>query len=345
MTQKWLQFQREILSDPIRPIYVLAGEEVFQIEEAIAAVRKKLLGTGSENNDFLLELFDGEGLEGSALISAVQRLPGLFDAQDSKRLVICRRFDKASAAVLESMAGYWEDPNPSTCLVLTVHKLDKRKAWVKHIEERGFVLETHEPFDRDWPRWQVYFERKLAKQFGPAAWDTLVESSGRSLSNAWMESTKLASYVGTQPKITREDVQLVVGNHPESDIFAFCEDVANGELLAAHTKYRKLISTGESEIKLLALLLRLFRQVRICRALLDRGITDNRQFASEAGIPPFVVPKRLQQARALTLGRLDHVLKILADTDYRLKMGKGTLFDNLLIEAAPWIARPSSSAR
>jgi DNA polymerase III delta subunit len=96
-------------------------------------------------------------------------------------------------------------------------------------------------------------------------------------------------------------------------------------------KLHRLLLSGESEIKLLSILLRHFRQVAVCLSLMERGVRDPKVMAPQIGVPPFFVPKIQALARGYDRATLDAVMRRLADCDYRLKTGEGSLWGDFLV--------------
>jgi DNA polymerase III subunit delta len=147
-----------------RPFYVVVGEEPFQTSEILLRLKRFFLKGENQiafNTTFNYETWDGEHLNGADLLTSLNTVPGLFDGPDSLRLVTCSRFDKVSASALEALDPYFRNPSPTTCFVLLCNKVDKRKSWYKKVDEKGAVIDVNEPYEREWPRWHGYFEKKI----------------------------------------------------------------------------------------------------------------------------------------------------------------------------------------
>jgi DNA polymerase III subunit delta len=330
------QLFKELEGGAGKPIYAVVGDEPFQAGEI--AVRAKAIFAGEEGDAALnYEAWDGEGLDGSAFRRSLETLPGLFDGPETRRLILCPRFDRATAGALEPIADYFDNPVPSTCLILFAAKADKRKHWYRAVEAQGAVLEIHEPHERDWPKWLAYFERRCGKRIEPEAWERLVESGGRRLAAVWNEVQKAAAFAGESPRITIEDsaAAFAVGG---ADVFELVEDVACRRAFPAMRRFQELRGEGESEIKLLALLVRQFRLIDGYRSLTARGVTDNKTLASELRIPPFVLAKVKGQSHFHPEG-VAATLELLAECDYRLKSGEGSLFEQFFVRYFPRVAR------
>lgn len=313
-----------------KPFCLLVGEEYFQLTEVLDKLKAFFLKEGTDPT-FIFEKWDGEGLDADKLLESLQTLPGLFSDANETRLVICQRFEKVSASNLEKLESYFSDPSPSTCFVLIAGKADKRRAWYKAVEKKGAILEFSEPSDREWPRWQTYFEKKVGKKFEGKAWDIFVDASGWKLSSVWGEVEKAATFVGESTIISEEAARSLAFAQDVPDVFEFADNVILKKKGAVLRSYEKMLRTGESDIKLLAILVRQFRMVKECQRLMREGITDPKVLAPKIGSHPFYVSKVQAQSKLYSREALQNTLNLLTEADYRIKTGQGSLFENVLV--------------
>lgn len=321
------QALRDIEAGSLAQVYAVVGEEPFQVSEFVEKLRAKI----AQSEGFNYDVFDAESVPPADLLASLDTLPGLFDAPDAIRLVVCRRFEKAPALLWERLEPYFKSPNPQTVFLLVSEKLDRRKNAVKDIEKSGTVIEVNEPYDREWPKWRGFFEKRCGKSIEPAAWEALVDAGNRMLSLVAGECEKAALFVGERKEIRLQDVRDVSGTHSVDDVFQLSEDVVARRSLSAMLKLHRLLLSGESEIKILAILLRHFRQVAVCLQLMEKGIRDPKVMAPQIGVPPFFVPKIQELARGYDVASLNAVMRRLAACDFRLKTGEGTLWGDFLV--------------
>jgi DNA polymerase-3 subunit delta len=312
-----------------KPLYLIAGEEPFQAGEIVHRLKAYFLKDPTDQ-EFNFESWDGEGLDAASLLGSLQTLPGLFGG-DKNRLILCHRFEKAAPSQVELLDGYWRDPSPTTCLVLLCTKVDKRKGWYRAIDEHGQVIHVSEPYDREWPKWQAYFERKIQKKVDPGAWDILVQSSGRQLSLLWAELQKMVTYVGTRTRITAEEVLALTSSTGGADVFEFADDVLCRRAPAALRRYQRLLHSGENEVKILSILVRQFRLVEQCQQLMRKGIQDSKTISAQIGTAPYFLPKIQQQAAHHSPQQLSQTFHRLAETDFRMKTGESGLWEAFLV--------------
>lgn len=323
------QLFKEIDSRELRPYYLIVGEEPFQIGEILERLKTRLVPADAA--DFQYEAWEGEGLDGGSFKASLEELPGLFSGPDSLRLVVARNFERAPVGALEIVESYLKDPVASTLLVMVASKVDKRKNWYRTLDQQGGVLEVSEPQDREWPKWHGYLERKSGKRIEPEAWERLVASSQKRLSTLWTEIQKTTTFVGDAPQIRGADVALVAAGEAGEDIFALAEDVLLRRAESAFRRFHRLLKEGESEIKILSILVRQFRIVQQYRALAKKGVTDSKVIGPQIGVHPYFVSKVAAQAKAHNEASLQRALVSLADADYWLKTGTGGVFETFLV--------------
>jgi DNA polymerase-3 subunit delta len=323
------QIFKELDQNKVRPFYLIVGDEPFQISEITHKIKAHFITT-KDSADFTYETFDGETSDPNQLMASLNMLPGLFDEPNSYRLIKCDRFDKFNAGSLDILKPYFDNPSPTTAFLIIANKIDKRKAWVKTAQQKGLVVEVSEPYDNDWPRWRPYFEKKSGKQIEIPAWEYLVECSGKTLSLVWQEVQKAATYVGDKPAITFEDLESLLSSNLKSDIFRFADDVIAKRKFLAMKGFEALTLEGESEIKILSILVRQFRMVERCQRLLEAGVQDPKVLAPEIGTHPYFLGKILELAKKQSPQEIQKGIHWLAETDYSLKTGQNRLFESFL---------------
>lgn len=317
-------------SNDWKPLCLVVGVEPFQANEILSQFKKRFVGE-DVSQALNYEVWDGEGLNAPDLINSLDMLPGLFSVEEEIRLIVCQRFDKVAPAHLELIQNYFNNPSNSTVFLMFAEKVDKRKGWYKAVDDGGDIIEIREPYDREWPKWAGYFEKKYHKRIEPAAWELMVSATGRCLSFLASEIEKISVYVGDKPSIQISDVQAMGASSSGEDVFALVEDFAMKRKSATLKKYDALMRNGESDIKLLSIIVRQFRMLEQALRLSKQGITDPKTVASQIGSHPFFVSKIFEQMKKHNEESVGNTLNLLAQCDYQIKTGDGNLFERLLI--------------
>ncbi len=322
------QVYRNLERGDANPICLVVGEEPFQATDIESRFRRVFIRTDSERQ-FNLEIWDGDHLDASRLLNSLETMPGLFAEANSKRLIILKQFERAPAAALEVLETYCKNPSPDSQLLIFAAKADRRRGLYKCLESKADWIEINEPYEREWPKWQSFFERKCGRRIDLDAWEMLVTSS-RSLSLVWAEVEKLVVYIGDGAVIGKIDVLAFAGGAMGVDIFAFVDDVVHGRQRSAMEKLHHLLLSGESEIKLLSLLVRQFRHLDQVKRLIRAGVVDLQIIASQVGIHRYGVQSLIQNAKRFSDAEIQRCFFLLSEADYRMKLGGGGLFENFL---------------
>lgn len=320
---------RDLDRGELRPLCLVVGEEPFQAMDIELKFKRTIIRSETESQ-FNLERWDGEHLDANRLMNSLETLPGLFGEGGSKRLVILKQFEKASASAIDTLGSYFENPSNDTVLLIFTAKADRRRSYFRSIEEHGYWIEVNEPYERDWPKWLPFFERKCGKKIEGDAWELLVAAT-RSLSLIWAQVQTLSLFVGEAPTIHKRDVLTFTGTVSGTDIFSFVDDVINRRRKAAIEKLHHLTLSSESEIKLLALIVRQFRLMDQARQLSQAGIIDPVAVSSHLGVHRFGVGPLIQNAKKFSQTQFRECFERLSETDYRMKLGGGGLFENFLV--------------
>lgn len=319
---------QELEAGKFLPLYLIVGEEPFQTNEILARFRQFFKAQNSAD-DFLIESWDGEGIAFDDFRTSLEELPGLFSQGPSTRFIVCHRFEKVAPSTQEKLEGYFANPNPDVCLVLCANKADKRKAWVKSIEAHGAMLTVEEPKFRDWGKWKGYLEKKVGKRLGPGAWERVIEEGGHTLSLVASDLARIGTFVGERPDITEGDVKAFSQSGGYTDLFAFIDDVAQRKKTTALVRYHALMRAGEADLKLLSLLVRQFRLMDKLQGLMAAKVPEN-TWASQLGVPPFALSK-FKTALSRQPNGAEAALKLISETDYLVKTGRGSLFHSFLV--------------
>ncbi len=168
---------------------------------------------------------------------------------------------------------------PNNILVLLAEAVDKRKRFYKYIQQHGVILDlTVDPGSSKAARndqeavLKELLHSTLAedgKKIEPQTVDVFLERVGFHPAAVVMEAEKLALYVGDRPRITREDVDAVIGRTREEALFELTEAVIAGKIEAGLVILAHLQAGGVHPLAILATLRNHYKKLLIVRALQD----------------------------------------------------------------------------
>jgi DNA polymerase-3 subunit delta len=243
-------------------IYLLYGPEEFARSEALAELKAAIPPDLAELN---MATLDGRRLKLDALIGACEALPFIAE----RRLVIVQDLLKHQKAGKErdELRAYLERVPPTCDLVFAENEdFDKRGAIFGYLKKAATVREFLPRQGAELTRWLGQRAQMLdVKLDGPAAQRLIsfAGSDGRALVN---ELGKLASYVGRGGRIGVDQIDLLVQDSQEQNLFAFIDELSTRRRSVALQSLRRLIEDGQAATYILFMIA---RQVRILLGVKD----------------------------------------------------------------------------
>ena len=169
---------------------------------------------------------------------------------------------------------------PNHLLVLTAEHVDKRKKLFTTIKRLGEVIDCSvaEGSSRSALQQQQEVIREMVqtalarmnKTIEPAALERLFERVGFHPVGAVLEIEKVAFYVDEKKRITRADIDTMVGRTREDAIFELSEALANKTPARAMTVLDHLLSDGVHPLAIIATLRNYLRRLLIFKSLQTR---------------------------------------------------------------------------
>jgi len=173
------------------PLYYIWSGESFFLEDALSVIVEAVLADGAQ--DFNFDTFDSSSSIQN-ILDAVSTLP--FMAR--KRLVVLKDFHQFSAAAVKALKNYFDDPSPTTCLVVLSHKAPKASA---KMNCKVFGLNIK---DWDIPKWLKGAAAKKGLRLTDDAVGCLIEYVGYDIGLLLMEIEKLL--LSDKKTITGQDI-------------------------------------------------------------------------------------------------------------------------------------------
>jgi DNA polymerase III subunit delta len=316
-------------ADKLEPFYVLVSAEPLLVDRAVVALRDRVVPEALRA--FNLDAVDGKGATAARILAAARTVPMMAE----RRLVLVRDIGLMAAAEMAGLIEYLDDPCPSTVVVGTTLKVDRRLKFFAAAGKKGWLHELSAP--RDLAGWvgQEAARRKVAIR--PDAVRRLVEAVGADLARLALALDQLALYAGARP-IAVDDVDDLVADTRERSVFELTDAIGAADRPRALGAVASLVDQRQSPIGVVSMLARHIRQLSLYRAGMKNGM-GKQELARLLAVPPFVVDKLGRQADRFPDAALDRAISALSLTDRMLKgereaqktLGRA-LTDRLLLE-------------
>ena len=317
----WNEFYQALNAGELKPVYLFSGPENYVKNEALEAVRQKLLPEGLEGlNENILE-----GVTAGQIIDAAETLPMMCD----RRLVVVRDWtpllsgkSRNETDEVERMAKWLENPPDSCVLIFFMRgEPDGKKKLTTLLRRLAEPVRFDFLNPAELNRWIARRLKPLKKRMSPATVAQLSLTAGNELSRLIGELDKLTAYVGEREEITTADIQAVVSPSLEYRVFTMVDRLLAGNLAEAQRLLNTALETGEEPIGILATFTRQFRIMTHMKFAMEAGGT-----AAAVGklmkLSPGAVSNISRQTRAFTSERLLRVYRELVERDYAIKSGQ-----------------------
>ena len=305
----------------IKRIYFLYGPEEYLRKELIGELVKAVLP--EQNRVFNLDIFHGDDFDKAAFDDRMCSFP-LFA---ENRVVILKRFEDLTVAGKDNVLDRIKNIPESLVFIAESgqDKLDNArvKSLKKTADEQGIAfqckyLSEGETLDRIRGRL-----KREGLEIDQGALELLVDSVGTQLSDLINEVEKISLNVDESRRITRDDVQAVVGRYRTESMFALLDQVGGGRDPAEFIrKLNRLLDGGEEPVFILAMLLKrviLLLQVKSLQAEQGAKPLSSQIVAGELKMSPYYSNRLLNQSKHLHRSDLEILLENLRWADFTLK--------------------------
>ncbi|WP_169729977.1 DNA polymerase III subunit delta [Thermicanus aegyptius] len=321
--EQWIE---EVRRKEYSPVYLLYGEEEYQIEVLLKELIHLMVDPVWREMDFLS--FDMTKTPIQTAIGEAETFP--FGSE--RKIVLLKNayfltgstFRTGVEHDLDTLKDYLENPSTFTSLILVAPyaKLDERKKVVKELLKKSKIYHA-KPFTEEerekWLRKQIK-ERKIL--MGEEELEVLSYLLPKSLPLANQELEKISLYsIGRKEPITREELEALITHTVEGDVFSLIDKALHQDLEGAFFLYRELMKRNEEPIKVLHLFGRQIRLLIQVKTLTKDGLSQ-KEIASRLRIHPYPVKLALNVGRDFPLENLFDMFHMIADYDRMMKEGK-----------------------
>jgi DNA polymerase-3 subunit delta len=306
------ELQKLIQAGQLPGLILLYGPESYFIDRGLAAVRAAVIDPAYA--DFNQVQFHGRDFKPVEVIDQARTLPVFAE----RRLVVIRGLDDASAAQLDGLLPYVEEPVDETVLLLTAGKIDARRKLFQRLKKRGLAIQFKAIYDNQLPTFvrELAAERRIGltggalKLFCKRVGTNLVEVSG--------EMEKLASYLGERDLADEQDVAAIVSDTRVESIFNLTDALGQGDIAEALRLLKRLLGEGQPPLMVLAMMTRHFRQLWKISELLTQRVPQ-KELPGKVGVSPYFVDGLVRQSKRFRRAGFSQLFGRFLETDLALK--------------------------
>ena len=314
-------------------IFVVYGKNHRLVTEQIEKIAEWVLG--ASDRQVSLRSFEGDQAELADVLDEVRTLPFL----SKRRLVVVRDADDFISTYRQNLEAYLDNPSPTGVLLLVPESFPGTTRLAKKAKKIGEVISCEPVKARDLPRYLTkYAQQTHSLQLTPKAAALLVELGGDESGMLCSEIDKLAAYLAAPAQETKrievEDVQELVGNNRQYNVFNVIDAMTQGQAGSALKLLEQMLGQDRyAQYKAVGAFAWHFRRLYNGRLMLDRGVSEReviRQLRIWSQTEAFI-----QQLKQLRIETIANCLQSLMHIDLVSKTGGGTVrtgLEKLIIE-------------
>ncbi|RMH72538.1 MAG: DNA polymerase III subunit delta [Gemmatimonadetes bacterium] len=297
----------------IKPLYLFHGDVDFLKQELITRMIEQIVPATVRS--FNYDRLYGKEIDAPYLIDVASQLPMM----SKWRVVVVHEGDRLSQKDKNILLRYLANPTPSTCLIFLTGKINLQTKFYHAFLAHGIAVEFAPLYDHDIIPWlKKRATQKYQKQLTSEAAFTLHSYTGSGMGDLDKELEKLALFVGDRAEITEGDVRELVGVSRTFSVFDLTDAIAERKTIQSISILEKMLSTNESEVYIVSMLVRHFFMIWKARTAPNvAGV------AKLLHVPPFIAKKYYQHAKNFSPWQLAVVFESLYETDLKLKTSSG----------------------
>ena len=252
--------------------YLIYGLENYLIDKKIEEVIKSI----NINEEEIIKYNMEEESIASLLVEV-----STVNMFSNKKLIICDNSSflssgKSDEKEVLNLIKYLENPFDDVYIIFIVReeKVDSRKKITKLITKVSKVFDCNKIESYRLSNYLGDYIRDNGYSISSSSIDLIISKVGYELSNIIKELDKLFIYKGEDKKITREDIDEVITNNLEKNIFELTNAIVNKEKNKVNRIYNELIKSGEDPIKLIVTLSNQFRLIFQVKLMRNSGYSE-----------------------------------------------------------------------
>ncbi|MBR3628191.1 MAG: DNA polymerase III subunit delta [Elusimicrobia bacterium] len=314
-------FRKNLSAKKICPIYFLAGEENFLLDDCLKRIEKII-----NIDDLNREVFQATESSGRDILNSVETLPFLTE----KRIVVLKMANKLKNEDFKIVEQIIENPVDTTCFIIVFqdkvkNSTSKRKDLIAICEKSNncYCVDCKKPYEKDVKAFIQEEFNNRGKTIDLDVVQQIVNDTGLDLQNVSNEIEKISLYLGKDKKnVTVEDFVKISGFTKEINIFMLTNSIEEKNLKYSLFIIEQMLKTGEKAIGLLSAISNAVRKMLIAKSLMEEKNYTSQDALNYIRVYAYFQYKYLNNLSKYTLLHLKKCLKEILKTDVALKTGK-----------------------
>lgn len=322
----------------LQPIYFLAGEDLYAIDEALFEIRN--LKEIADISDIDTSIYNSKNINLSNIINSADEVSFLT----TNRLIIIKEFHKVISQlkrkkneVREKFISYIKNPSESTYMIFIYpEKLSKDDKNINEIinllKQKNYLFEFNYLKGDTLKKWVQEIFASNGKSIDFDVVTALIEIAGEERFNLKNEIDKILNFTQDKKNIELKDIFQIVSAGKDYSIFDLQKAIFDGNAKLAMTVTKHLIQYGTEPLVIIAMLTKYFLTLLYLIEYKNVEI-KNEDLAKKIEIHPYFLPEYQKAFQKFSLSKLKKIFNFLLEADQGIKtstMDKSTAITMLL---------------
>ena len=298
--------------------YFLIGKERLLKKDFILDLQKKFFPEGADRSLNTQEWDVADTGQASGFTDFIQTAPFLAP----KRMAILWQIEQLDEeyreAFLESLQNI---PSTGAVVLASEETGTKKSRWLQSLEACTTLVACHTPFEKDLPAWIQARAKKMGGSLEREAISALIQKAGKEPSLLQNALETLLLYAHPRTTIQRQDIDRLLGQTSEEDVFALAEDIFEKNTRGAIQRSEALFREGVRVPELIGVLTGQFERMKQASDLLERGASPS-EVANTMRVHSFFQQKFFQQLKKVSKAGIIATQKQLLECDLSIKQGR-----------------------
>ncbi|MDP2599954.1 MAG: DNA polymerase III subunit delta [Deltaproteobacteria bacterium] len=308
-----IKLNTELRAKKFSPCYLLAGPERHLVLTAQRQILNAVFGGTPQNVD----RFSFEKTKPASVVDSLNTASLL----SPKRVVVVEEADRLKKADWEILKDYLAKPNPQSVLVLIAESI--KPGDLKSLSSKTAIVECKKLYPNQLPQWINMEAKNSGAQISQEAARFLGDLIGADLGAIHQSLEKLLLFVGNRGLIQLEDVEKVIANTAQKNVFDMTNAIGAKKPVEALQFLNNILEQGEMPIRIFAMILRHFRLLAKAQEVLAKsGSNVQTSLAKELGVNPYFAKDYAVQAKRFRPRGWGKRFETLAESDRALKSSR-----------------------
>ncbi len=314
-------FRKNLSAKKISPVYFLAVEEPFLLEDSLKRIEKVV-----NTDDLNREIFQATECSGNDILNSVETLPFLTD----KRIVVLKMANKLKNDDFKIITKIIENPVDTSCFIIIFpekikNSTSKRKDLITLCEKSDncYCVDCKKLYEKDVKNFIQEEFNNRGKNIEPDVVQQIINDTGLDLQNVSNEIEKISLYLGKDKQtVTVEDFVKISGFTKEINIFMLTNAIEEKNVKYSLFIVEQMLKTGESAIGLLSTISGAVRKMLTAKSLMEEKNYTMQDALNYVRVYSYFQYKYAANLSKYSLIHLKKCLKEILKTDIALKTGK-----------------------